>query len=75
MDELPLAIPSPKQKSIIEDLVGKLVKDPNNNELKAKLNSSVFDMYGLDKEEALYILDKHRKNETAELTGRYLYQI
>lgn len=75
LDELPLAIPSPKQKSIIEDLVGKLVKDPNNNELKAKLNSSVFDMYGLDKEEALYILDKHRKNETAELTGRYLYQI
>ena len=62
LDELPLAIPSPKQKSIIEDLVGKLVKDPNNNELKAKLNSSVFDMYGLDKEEALYILDKHRKN-------------
>ena len=75
LDELPLAIPSPKQKSIIEDLVGKLVKDPNNNELKAKLNSSVFDMYGLDKEEALYILDKHRKNETAELTSRYLYQI
>jgi Alw26I/Eco31I/Esp3I family type II restriction m6 adenine DNA methyltransferase len=75
LDELPLAIPNPKQKSIIEDLVGKLVKDPNNNEFKAKLNLSVFDMYGLDKEEALYILDQHRKNETAELTSRYLYQI
>lgn len=75
LDELPLAIPNPSQKAIIEDLVGKIVNDPDNKEFKAKLNSSVFDIYGLDKEEALYILDRHRKNETAELTGRYFYQI
>ncbi|MBI4036388.1 N-6 DNA methylase [Candidatus Daviesbacteria bacterium] len=75
LDELPLAIPDLKQKSIVEDFVDKLVEDPNNNEYKVKLNVAVFDIYGLDHEEALYILDKHRKNDVAELTGKYMHQL
>lgn len=74
LDELPLAIPSTKQKSIIENLANKLIDEPDNNEFRAKLNTTVFDIYGLNKDEVLYILDKHGNNEVTRLTGRELYR-
>lgn len=75
LDELPIALPSMKQKAIIEDLVGKLTNNPNNNEYGVQLNATVFDIYGLTLKESLYILDKHRKHDIAEMTGRYIYQV
>ena len=72
LDELPVVIPSTNQKSIIEDLVVKLVNDPENDDYKAKLNSKVFDLYGLNKDEALYILDHHKEINVAKLSGKYI---
>ena len=67
-----MVIPSTNQKSIIEDLVVKLVNDPENDDYKAKLNSKVFDLYGLNKDEALYILDHHKEINVAKLSGKYI---
>jgi len=75
LDELPVAVPSSKQKMMVEEFVNKLVDYPNNNEFKVKLNATVFDIYGLNSQEALYILDKHRKHDVAEMTGRYMHQL
>lgn len=72
LDELPLVSPNYEQKAIVEEIVDKLSEDPNNNEYKAKLNSAVFDIYNLDKEEALYILNNHKDSEMARLTERWL---
>lgn len=72
LDELPLAIPSSEQKSNIEDLVKRLIDDPNNDEYRAKLNGIVFNIYGLDKDEAQYILDGHKNTELAKLTEKWL---
>ncbi|KKQ77217.1 MAG: Cytosine-specific methyltransferase [Parcubacteria group bacterium GW2011_GWA1_38_7] len=74
LDELPLAIPNLEQKSIVEDLANRLVNDPNNSDFKGKLNSTVFDIYGLSKDEALYILDKHKESEIAKVTEKWLYK-
>ena len=74
LDELPLAIPNSRQKSIIEDLAKKLIYEPENEEFKTKLNHTVFDIYGLSKDEALYVLDKYRKDKTASQVGREIYQ-
>lgn len=75
LDELPIAIPNIKQKAIVEDLVNGLIDNPNNNEYKVKLNAAVFNIYGLNSDEALYILEKHRKHDVAEMTGKYIYQL
>jgi len=65
LDELPLAMPNKKQKKQIEIMISQLLKKPENTEIKAKLNGIIFDIYGLNKEESLYILDKYKKNEAA----------
>lgn len=74
LDELPLAIPNAEQKSIIESLTNKLIADPDNNEFRARLNTTVFDIYGLNREEALYVLDKHGDSEVTRLTANELYR-
>ena len=74
LDELPLAIPNSRQKSIIENLANKLIDEPENNEYRARLNSTVFAVYDLSRDEALYILDTHGKSEVNKLTERALYQ-
>lgn len=72
LDELPLAMSNSKQKVIIEDLVNKLIENPNSDEYKAKLNGIVFNSYGLTKEEALYILDNYKETKVANLIERWL---
>jgi Alw26I/Eco31I/Esp3I family type II restriction m6 adenine DNA methyltransferase len=72
LDELPIAVPDSKQKSVIEDMSNKLVQNPNNEEYKARLNGLIFDVYGLDKEEKLYILESYKNIEIAELTKKWL---
>lgn len=75
LDELPIAIPDNKQKTVVEDLVGKLSTNPNDKQLKAKLNDVIFKIYNLDKSEASYILDKHQKDEAAIITKKLVNQI
>ncbi len=72
LDELPIAIPNPKQKSVVEDISNKLIQNPEDEEHKARLNSLIFDIYGLDKEEELYILDSYKYTRVAELTKKWL---
>jgi Alw26I/Eco31I/Esp3I family type II restriction m6 adenine DNA methyltransferase len=74
LDELPLAIPNSTQKSIIEDLAKKLIYEPDNDEYKAELNNTVFDVYGLNKDEAMYILDKYKRNDMNSQTQLEIYQ-
>lgn len=75
LNELPIATPDASQRSKIEGLVKKLLMNPNNLEGKAELNRLVFEIYGLDKNEALYILEKHQNNEVAMTTGNLINQI
>lgn len=75
LDELPIAVPDVKQKSVVEDIVGRLNTDPNNIQLKAKLNDIVFKIYELDKNEASYILDTYQKNDVATITRSLVNQL
>lgn len=72
LDELPLVTPTPEQKNVVEKLVSKIITNPDNEEYKAQLNSVIFDIYGLDKEEALYILNSYKEMELANLTKKWL---
>lgn len=58
--ELPIVIPSISDKNEIEKLVS-LIKNNNDQENVYKLNTKVFELYGLNKEEVDYILGKHQK--------------
>jgi len=71
LNELPVAIPSTNQKNVIEDLALKLISEPDNDNYKVKLNIIVFDLYGLNKDESLYILDHHKDTKVAKLTRNY----
>ncbi|MEK7544092.1 MAG: Eco57I restriction-modification methylase domain-containing protein [Patescibacteria group bacterium] len=70
LDELPLAIPNNKQREQVEAIINELLIKPENSEIKAKLNGIVFDLYGLNKDEALYILDKYKNNEVADILSK-----
>lgn len=74
LDELPLAIPNSMQKSTIEDLAHKLIYEPGNDEYKTELNNAVFDVYGLSKDEAMYILDKYERKNISSQTQLEIYQ-
>lgn len=72
LDELPLAIPNNKQREQVEAMTDELLMKPESVEIKAKLNSVVFDIYGLNKDEALYILNKYEKNEVANILSKQI---
>ena len=58
--ELPIVIPTQAEKKEIEELV-KLIKKDKNQDNLFKLNTLVFNLYGLTKEETNYVLGKHEK--------------
>ena len=58
--ELPIALPSISDRKEIEKLVS-LIKNNNDQENVYKLNTKVFELYGLNKEEVDYVLGKHQK--------------
>jgi len=61
INELPLAVPNQKQKKEIEIVVNQLLRKPESNMLKEKLNNIVFNIYKLNKDEIFYILNKYKK--------------
>jgi Alw26I/Eco31I/Esp3I family type II restriction m6 adenine DNA methyltransferase len=67
LDELPVAIPNNNQSVQVETIINDLFMNPENNNIKAKLNSLVFKIYGLNKSETTYILNKHKENEVAKI--------
>ena len=58
--ELPIVLPSISDRKKIEKLVS-LIKNKNDQENVYKLNTKVFELYGLNKEEVDYVLGKHQK--------------
>lgn len=58
ISELPIVFPTKGQKKSIESLVNKLNTSKQNN-LLAKLNYEIFNLYNLTKNESFYILDKY----------------
>lgn len=58
--ELPIVMPSISDRKEIEKLVS-LIKNNNDQENVYKLNTKVFELYGLNKEEVDYVLGKHQK--------------
>ena len=58
--ELPIAIPSVFDKEEVEKLVS-LIKNRDDQENVYKLNTKVFELYGLNNEEINYVLEKHEK--------------
>lgn len=58
--ELPIVMPSISERKEIEKLVS-LIKNNNDQENVYKLNTKVFELYGLNKEEVDYVLGKHQK--------------
>ncbi len=65
--ELPIVIPTQKEKREIERLVS-LIKEGKQPEIAHKLNEKVFDLYGLSEEEKNYILGKHQKTVNSIFT-------
>lgn len=58
--ELPIVLPSISDRKEIEKLVS-LIKNNNDQENVYRLNTKVFELYGLNKEEIDYVLGKHQK--------------
>ena len=58
--ELPIALPSISNRNEIEKLVS-LIKNTDDQENVYKLNTKVFELYGLNNEEINYVLGKHEK--------------
>ena len=58
--ELPIALPSISDRNEIEKLVS-LIKNTDDQENVYKLNTKVFELYGLNNEEINYVLGKHEK--------------
>ncbi|OGF85560.1 hypothetical protein A2Z63_02030 [Candidatus Giovannonibacteria bacterium RIFCSPLOWO2_02_44_8] len=58
--ELPIIIPSISDRNEIEKLVS-LIKNTDDQENVYKLNTKVFELYGLNNEEINYVLGKHEK--------------
>lgn len=58
--ELPIALPSISDRDEIEKLVS-LIKNTDDQENVYKLNTKVFELYGLSNEEINYVLGKHEK--------------
>lgn len=58
--ELPIAIPSVLDRKEVEKLVS-LIKNRDDQENVYKLNTKVFELYGLNNEEINYVLGKHEK--------------
>lgn len=58
--ELPIVVPSISDREEIEKLVS-LIKNRDDQENVYKLNTKVFELYGLNKEEVDYVLGKHQK--------------
>lgn len=58
--ELPIVIPSIADRNEIEKLVS-LIKNTDDKENVYKLNTKVFELYGLNAEEIDYVLGKHEK--------------
>jgi adenine-specific DNA-methyltransferase len=60
IDELPIAVPSEKQKNRIEALVGRIKKEKKDEDV-AKLNLEIFKLYKLTKDEISFILSKYQE--------------
>src|SRR3989344_649842 len=58
--ELPIVMPSISDRKEIEKLVS-LIKNSDDRENVYKLNTKVFELYGLNEEEINYVLGKHEK--------------
>lgn len=58
--ELPIVVPTISDRSEIEKLVS-LIKNTDDQAYVYKLNTKVFELYGLNKEEINYVLGKHKK--------------
>lgn len=57
--ELPIAIPSASDRKEIEKLVA-LIKNTDDQENVSKLNTKVFELYGLTKKQVAYVQGKHQ---------------
>ena len=60
IDELPIAVPDEKQKTKIENLVGKIKKEKKDEDV-AELNLEIFKLYQLTKNEINFILSKYQE--------------
>ena len=60
--ELPIVIPSEDQKTEIENLVKKIRKNKNEEDI-AKLNIEIFKLYQLTKDEIRFILGKYKEEQ------------
>lgn len=72
--ELPIVIPTQKEKEEVEKLVVAIKEKEQVNTI-SKLNELVFDLYGLSAEEKNYILGKHEKtvNSMSTLKNNNLF--
>jgi Alw26I/Eco31I/Esp3I family type II restriction m6 adenine DNA methyltransferase len=73
--ELPIVIPTKKQKEEIERLVERIKGNKHPNAIN-ELNEKVFNLYGLSEEEKSHILGKHEKtvNKNFILKQNNLFQ-
>jgi len=65
--ELPIVLPTQKEKGKIEKLVAEIKEKKQANAI-SKLNELVFNLYGLSEEEKNYILGKHEKTVNSIFT-------
>ncbi len=66
LDELPIAVPDIHQRKDVEVCVAKILCNPGDIKNKVLLNKLTFDIYGLDYEESMYILNKCGGNEVSK---------
>ena len=71
IDELPIVIPNENQKIEIENLVSKIKKDKNDDNV-AKLNIEIFKLYSLTRDEIDFILSKCREKNLISAINRNL---
>jgi len=68
---LPIVIPNENQKIEIENLVSKIKKDKNDDNV-AKLNIEIFKLYSLTRDEIDFILSKCREKNLISAINRNL---
>lgn len=71
IDELPIVLPNENQKIKIENLVSKIKKDNDDDDV-AKLNIEVFKLYRLTRDEIDFILSKSREKNLISAINRNL---
>ncbi len=69
--ELPIAIPNENQKIKIENLVDKIRKSKNDNDV-ARLNLEIFKLYRLKKDEIRFILSRYKEENLISTINKSL---